>query len=99
MTFMVFIFLAIHIKTRELRYCRHGKTHEEYQAFLKEQQESLIRMGTSVIHINFFLMDFRPVFEDQFVGDNLQAAEDGLPYHRIGQGADAYQHVVAFCLP
>lgn len=40
MTFMVFIFLAIHIKTRELRYCRHGKTHEEYQAFLKTNRNA-----------------------------------------------------------
>ena len=40
MTFLVFILLAIHIKTRELRYCRHGKTHEEYQAFLKTNRNS-----------------------------------------------------------
>ena len=40
MTFLVFVFLAIHIKTRELRYCRHGKTHEDYQAFLKTNRNS-----------------------------------------------------------
>ena len=40
MTFLVFIFLALHIKTREMRYCRHGKTHEEYQAFLKTNRNS-----------------------------------------------------------
>ena len=40
MTFIVFVFLAIHIKTREMRYCRHGKTHEEYQAFLKTNRNS-----------------------------------------------------------
>ena len=35
MTFLVFVFLAVFIKTRELRYCRHGKTHDDYQEFLK----------------------------------------------------------------
>ncbi len=40
MTFVVFVFLAIYIKTRELRYCRHGKTHEDYQAFLKTNRNS-----------------------------------------------------------
>ena len=40
MTFLVFVFLAIHIKTRELRYCRHGKTHEEYQEFLKTNRNA-----------------------------------------------------------
>ena len=40
MTFLVFVFLAIHIKTRELRFCRHGKTHEEYQEFLKTNRNA-----------------------------------------------------------
>ena len=40
MTFVVFVFLAIFIKTRELRYCRHGKTHEEYQEFLKTNRNA-----------------------------------------------------------
>ena len=40
MTFVVFVFLAIYIKTRELRYCRHGKTHEDYQAFLKTNRNA-----------------------------------------------------------
>ncbi len=40
MTFIVFVFLAINIKTRELRYCRHGKTHEDYQEFLKTNRNA-----------------------------------------------------------
>ena len=40
MTFVVFIILAIHIKTRELRYCRHGNTHEDYQVFLKTNRNA-----------------------------------------------------------
>jgi len=40
MTFAVFVLLAIYIKTREIRYCRHGKTHEDYQAFLKTNRNA-----------------------------------------------------------
>ena len=40
-TFAVFVILAVFIKTRELRFRRHGRTHEEYQAFLKTNRNSL----------------------------------------------------------
>ena len=32
--------MAIFVKTRELRFRRHGKTHEDYQAFLKTRRNS-----------------------------------------------------------
>ena len=41
LTFAVFVLLALWIKTRELRFCRHGRTHEEYLAFLKTNRNSL----------------------------------------------------------
>ena len=41
MTFAVFVILALYIKTRELRFRRHGKTHEDFQAFLKTNRNSL----------------------------------------------------------
>ena len=41
MTFLLFIILAVFIKTRELRFTRHGRTHEEYRAFLKTNRNSL----------------------------------------------------------
>ena len=40
MTFLVFVFMAIYIKTRELRYCRNGKTHDDYQEFLKTNRNA-----------------------------------------------------------
>ena len=40
MTFVLFIILALYIKTRELRFRRHGKTHEEYKAFLNTNKNS-----------------------------------------------------------
>ena len=40
MTFILFIILAFYIKTREIRFRRHGKTHKEYQAFLRTNKNS-----------------------------------------------------------
>lgn len=41
MTFVLFMILALHIKGRERLFCRHGRTHEEYQAFLGTNRNSL----------------------------------------------------------
>lgn len=41
MTFVLFVALALFVKTRELRFRRHGKTHEEYRAFLKTRRNAL----------------------------------------------------------
>ena len=41
MTFIVFMFLALHIKRRELHFLRHGRTQEEYRAFLETNRNSL----------------------------------------------------------
>jgi hypothetical protein len=40
MTFVVFVFMAIYIKVREWRYCRHGNTHDDYQEFLKTNRNA-----------------------------------------------------------
>lgn len=40
-TFAVFVLLAIHMKTRELRFRRHGRSHEEYLAFLQTKRNSM----------------------------------------------------------
>lgn len=41
MTFLVFIVLAIYVKLRERHFLKHGKTYEEYQAFLMTNRNSL----------------------------------------------------------
>lgn len=59
MTFVVFVVLAIFLKTRELRFCRHGNTHEDYQAFLKTNRNSLhFSVILSVIMILAAFIDF-----------------------------------------
>ena len=40
MTFVLFIILAVFVKARELRFRRHGKTHADYQEFLKTRKNS-----------------------------------------------------------
>lgn len=40
MTFVLFVILAFFVKIRELRFRRHGKTHEEYHDFLKTNRNS-----------------------------------------------------------
>ena len=41
MSFLVFVIVALYIKWRELRFLRNGKTHEDYQAFLQTNRNSL----------------------------------------------------------
>ena len=41
MTFAMFVFLALHVKGREYRFRKHGRSHEEYLAFLKTNRNSL----------------------------------------------------------
>ena len=41
MTFILFILLALFVKTREYRFCRHGRPYEEYLLFLKTNRNSL----------------------------------------------------------
>lgn len=41
MTFLLFVILAVFIKTREFRFLRHGRTREEYRAFLGTNRNSL----------------------------------------------------------
>ena len=40
MTFVLFAALCLFVKARELRFRRHGKTHEEYHAFLKTRRNA-----------------------------------------------------------
>ncbi len=41
MTFAMFVFLALHVKGREFRFRKHGRSHEEYLAFLQTNRNSL----------------------------------------------------------
>ena len=40
MTYVVFMILAIHLKLRERRFCKHGRSYEEYRQFLQTNRNS-----------------------------------------------------------
>ena len=40
-TFLVFVVLVVYLKNREKRFCRYGRTHEEYIKFLNTNRNSL----------------------------------------------------------
>jgi len=41
MTFILFIVLALFMKRREVKFCKHGRSYEEYQLFLQTNRNSL----------------------------------------------------------
>ena len=63
-SFIVFMLMAIFIKTREWRYCRNGSTHEDYQAFLRTNLNSLhfsVFMAVLMVIagiVDYVLLDF-----------------------------------------
>jgi len=57
--FLVFVVLAFYIKNRERRFCRHGRTHEEYQAFLKTNRNSWnFSVFTALCLVGAGILDF-----------------------------------------
>ena len=62
MTFVLFVALALFVKTRELRFRRHGKTHEEFRAFLKTRRNSLnFSVFLAIMLVVVSLLDFAVV--------------------------------------
>ena len=56
--FLVFIVLAIFIKNRERLFCKTGRTHEEYQLFLKTNRNSLhFSIFTAIVFLIAGLID------------------------------------------
>ena len=57
-TFAFFVFIAFLVKFREYRYCRHGKTHEEYLEFMKTNRNSFhMSVHLSLSMIAFAVID------------------------------------------
>ena len=58
MTFVVFIILALFVKIREKRFCRNGRSYEEYQSFLETRKNSLnFSVFTSIVLVLMGLVD------------------------------------------
>ena len=58
LTFAFFVYIAFLVKLREYRYCRHGRTHEEYLAFMKTNRNSFhMSVHLALSMIAFALID------------------------------------------
>ncbi len=80
MTFVLFLALVIYIKTRELRFCRHGRTREEYQQFLNTRKNSwnvsvfmavaivLVSLADLVIFGFYYAEDYIGIYERMVAG-------------------------------
>ena len=59
MTFLLFLFLSIHMSGREIRFRKHGRTHEEYLEYLKTNRNAFhfsICLAVSMVIATF--LDF-----------------------------------------
>lgn len=82
-TFAVFMLLALHMKTREWRFCRHGRTHEEYLAFLQTNRNSLhFSIYLAVVLVIAAVLDFVILFILMTVqAGSVQALAENLDEH------------------
>ena len=89
MTFAVLVLMVIFLKFRELRFCRHGNTHEDYQVFLQTNRNSLqfsvfltvmLVIAGIADFIIMFVMIIRQAGSLEAVEKLLEAAEN---YHPI----------------
>lgn len=91
MTFVLFVLLAAFLKTRELRFCRHGRTREEYQEFLGTNRNSL---SFSVFLAILLVL----VSVTDWIAVSLLPASGGVTdpvYRALGFGESRYLFVLA----
>ncbi|MBR0367389.1 MAG: hypothetical protein IJH86_03225 [Clostridia bacterium] len=78
MTFVLFVALALFVKTRELRFRRHGRTHEEYRAFLKTRRNSWnFSVFLAIMLVVVSLVDFAVVIGFS-MGEMVQSAASSV---------------------
>ena len=55
---LLFIVMAFVVKIREYRYCKHGNTHEDYQAFMQTNRNSFhLSVRLSILMVVFAVLD------------------------------------------
>ena len=93
MTFVLFVALSLFVKTREMRFRRHGKTHEEYQAFLKTRRNSWnFAVFLAIMLVIVSVVDFTVVVGfalDEVVQSAVSTAELSQPEATVGDGQQA----------
>ena len=95
MTFVLFVILAAFIKTREIRFCRQGRTHEEYLEFLKTNRNSLnFSVFLAVMLTAISLIDFLAVSLLSARGDAGAARMDPV-FRALGFGESKFLFLLA----
>ena len=86
MTFVLFLVLVLFVKTRELRFRRHGKTREEYMAFLQSRRNSWnFSVFLAIMLVVVSIADLAVVFgftmgeAVQFTAANVEASLSATP--------------------
>lgn len=106
MTFVEFMVMAAFIKTREWLYCRHGKTHEEYAAFLSTNRNAFhFAIFTAVTMLALGVLDLllvRHLIDIGSVGLDPTNMEDVIKHNAlvdlylgIGLGNGVYMAFIA----
>ena len=55
---LLFIVMAFVVKIREYRYCKHGNTHEDYQAFMQTNRNSFhLSVRLAILMVIFAVLD------------------------------------------
>lgn len=89
MTFVLFVVLALYVKTRELRFRRHGRTHEEYKAFLKTRRNSWhFSVFLAIMMVVVSALDFGAVVGFS-IGDGLKSFSDSQVVAEARDGVEA----------
>ena len=86
MTFALFVALVLFVKTRELRFRRHGKTHEEYKAFLNTRRNSWnFSVFLAIMLVIASVADFAVVLGFSFdeVWQSLKAVEEATQHEAM----------------
>ena len=79
MTFLVFIVLAIYIKNRERHFIKNGRTHEDYEEFLKTNRNSFhFSRFTAIVLAAAGVIDFIGVFGTLFLSLYRGSVTPGL---------------------
>jgi hypothetical protein len=89
MTFAFFVFIALLVKFREYRYCRHGRTHEEYLEFMKTNRNSFHLS----VHLCLSMIAFAIIDLVLFLTLAVAHASTVLPADTAGLTAEAIETV------
>jgi len=92
MTFILFLFLSIHMSGREMRFRKHGRTHEDYLEYLKTNRNAFhfsICLVIAMVAATFLDFILAGLVSRVIAGAAGVPVEDSEPYMRCVLAAKA----------